>query len=107
MPMNSSTLRLAPPTSAPSMFGFAQKLQPLAHLEYDHPAIVALGLDPNVAESLGIGYAPKGVARGNVVIPVREADGTLRGYLGVQELTFIPKDFETPDNVVPLKSKKA
>jgi DNA primase len=84
-----------------------QKLQPLAHLEYDHPAIVALGLDPAVAESLGIGYAPKGVARGNVVIPVREADGTLRGYLGVQELTFIPKDFETLDNVVPLKREKA
>lgn len=82
-----------------------EKLQPLAYLEFDHPAVVALGLCPTVSEELGIGYAPKGVARGNVVIPVRDENGTLRGYLGVQELTFIPKDFEPPDNVVHLKRK--
>ena len=82
-----------------------EKLQPLPYLEYDHPAVVALDLDPDKAEELGIGYAPKGVARGNVAIPVRDEHGHLHGYLGVQELTFIPKDFQTPENVVPLKRK--
>lgn len=82
-----------------------EKLQPLPYLEHDHPAVEALGLDPAIAEANGIGYAPKGVARGNVVIPVRDSDGNLQGYLGVQELTFIPKDFQPPENVVPLKRK--
>ena len=82
-----------------------EKLQPLPYLEYEHPAVEALGLDPAVAAEHGIGYAPKGVARGNVVIPVRDGHGNLQGYLGVQELTFIAKDFQTPENVVPLKRK--
>jgi len=79
-----------------------EKLQPLQYLEFDHPAVIALGIDAQVAEALGIGYAGKGVARGNVVIPIRDTDGTLKGYLGVTELTFIPKDFQ-PTNIIPLK----
>ena len=78
-----------------------KKLQPLSHLEYDHSALTAQGIDPAIAEDLGIGWATKGVARGNIVIPVRDEKGTLIGYIGCQEMTFVPDDFQT--NVVPIK----
>lgn len=78
-----------------------KKLQPLSHLEYDHPALTAQGIDPAIAEAIGIGWATKGVARGNIVIPVRDEEGTLIGYIGCQEMTFVPDDFQT--NVVPIK----
>lgn len=81
------------------------QLAPLAYLESDHASVVAVGFDPRIAKEFGIVYAPKGVARGNVLIPVREADGTLRGYVGLQEATFLPKDFQPPENVVPFKKK--
>ena len=80
----------------------SKSLQPLEHIEFEHEAVIAIGLDTDVAASLGIGYATKGVARGNVVIPVRDANGVLKGYVGVTELTFIPKDFQ-PSNIIPLK----
>lgn len=82
-----------------------KKLQPLSHLEYDHPALTAQGIDPAIAEELGIGWATKGVARGNIVIPVRDGQGTLIGYIGCQEMTFVPDDFQT--NVVPIGRKSA
>lgn len=82
-----------------------KKLQPLSHLQYDHPALTAQGIDPAVAEDIGIGWATKGVARGNIVIPVRNEQGTLLGYIGCEEMTFVPENFQT--NVVPLNRKTA
>ena len=78
------------------------KLQPLSYLECVHDAVIALGFDPDFCERHGIGYAPKGVVRGSVAIPFRDEHGALLGYFGVQELTYIPADFQ-PSNVVPLK----
>lgn len=78
-----------------------RSLQPLSYLEHDHDAVHAVGLDPEFCKRHGIGYAPKGVVRGSVAIPFRGEDGTLLGYIGVQELTYLPPEF-TP-NVVPLK----
>jgi DNA primase len=85
--------------------GGERKLEPLPYLEFDHEAVQVNNLDPRVAERFGIGFAPKGTARGNVVIPVRDEHGTLHGYIGVQEITFLPKDFQAPENVVPFKKK--
>jgi hypothetical protein len=45
------------------------------------------------------------VARGNVLFPLRDQHGVLHGYIGTQELSFCPKDFELPENVVPLQKK--
>lgn len=67
--------------------GFA----PLTYLEADHPAVEAVGFDPEDAEALGIGYAPRGTMRGTVAIPIRTADGTLAGYLGITEAKLPPK----------------
>lgn len=66
--------------------GFA----PLDYLAHDHEAVVALGFEPDDAERLGIGYAPRGVLRGTVAVPVRLADGTLSGYIGIQDATLPP-----------------
>lgn len=78
-------------------------LKALDYLEPEHEAVLALGINPVVAKRLGIGYAPKGVARGEVLFPIRDEHGTLHGYIGTQELSFIPKDFELPENIVQFK----
>lgn len=80
-------------------------LVPLGYLEPDHDLVVALGFDPAFCKSHGVGYAPRGVCRGSVAIPFRDEHGVLLGYLGVQELTYLPPDFQT--NVVPFAKKRA
>jgi DNA primase len=60
------------------------------YLEHDHGAVEALGLSEGLATALGIGYAPKGILKGRVLIPLRTADGTLAGYAGYSE-TLEPK----------------
>lgn len=67
-----------------------QKLQPLAYLEHDHPAVEAVGFDSEVAKALGVGYAGKGIMRGTVAIPVRDDLGNLLGYVGVTEARLPP-----------------
>lgn len=65
--------------------------RPLDYLEADHPAVEALGMEADDAEALGIGYAPRGVLRGTVAVPVRLEDGTLSGYIGITEAKLPPK----------------
>lgn len=67
-------------------------LKPLEYLEADHPAVEALGFEPEDAERLGVGYAKRGYHRGLVAVPVRTDDGTLVGYVGVTEAK-LPKDW--------------
>jgi DNA primase len=67
-----------------------QKLQPLSYLEADHPAVEAVGFDPDVAKAIGIGYAGKGIMRGCVAVPIRDEHGQLLGYIGVQEARLPP-----------------
>lgn len=71
-----------------------QKLQPLAYLEYEHPAIDAIGFSPEIVNRVGIGYAPKGIMRGTVAVPIRDEQGTLLGYLGITEAR-LPQNFTT------------
>jgi DNA primase len=83
--------------------GGGSKLSPLPYLEPDADMVVALGFDPKFAAEHGIGYAPRGVVRGSVAIPFRDEHGTLLGYFGVQDLTYLPPSFTT--NVVELKKR--
>ena len=78
----------------------SKQLQPLSYLEPDHDAVVAIGFDPEVAKSLGLGYAPRGMLRGTVAVPIRDAHGVLKGYIGIEDAK-LPADFQT--NVVPFK----
>lgn len=65
-------------------------LAPLAYLDSDHPLVEELGFK-DIAKQAGIGYAGKGLMRTCVAIPVRLADGTLVGYLGIKGQVTIPK----------------
>lgn len=79
-----------------------KKLQPLAYLEHDHDAVTAIGFDPEIAKELGIGYAPKGLMRGTVAVPVRDEHGDIRGYIGITDAK-LPPDFM--QNVLPFKKR--
>ena len=66
--------------------GFKQ----LDYLQPDHEAVDALGIEPTDAKRLGIGFAPRGLMRGQVAVPIRLTDGQLVGYIGVTE-AVLPK----------------
>lgn len=60
----------------------ARSLQPLTYLEAGHELVQALGVSPETAAAFGAGYAPKGIMRGRLAIPVRDPSGTLLAYCG-------------------------
>ena len=90
--------------------GADRSFQPLSYLEADHPAVEAVGFDPQTAEALGIGYAKKGIMRGTVAVPVRLPDGTLAGYIGITEARMPPRwhlvQGQEDDVVVPFRKKR-
>ena len=80
-------------------------LKPL-ELEHDHVAVEALGFSAEDAAALGIGYAGRGIMRGFVAIPIRLEDGTLAGYIGVQEIAKLPPRWHgISTTVVPLPKR--
>ncbi len=68
--------------------------KPLDYLQHDHEAVMALGLDPDVALALGLGYAPRGVLKGTVAVPLRNRDGTIAGYIGLTDVEKLPPKWE-------------
>jgi len=70
-----------------------ESFQPLTYLDATHELVIALGFTPEVCEAVGIGFAPKGSMRGNVLIPVRLPTGHLVGYVGVQGEVTLPKEW--------------
>lgn len=58
-------------------------LQPLDYLEAAHAAVQTLGFSEEIARALGVGYAPKGIMRGRVCIPLRTENGKLVAYCGI------------------------
>lgn len=67
---------------------------PLTYLEADHPAVEALGFDAEVAEALALGYAPRGVLKGTVAVPIRKEDGTIAGYIGIEDPVKLPPKWQ-------------
>jgi len=74
----------------------------LTYLDPDHDAVGILGFDAEIARKLGIGYAPKGVLRGKVAIPVRLPNGELFGYIGIDDCV-LPASFRGA-NITELKT---
>jgi len=62
--------------------GAARSLQPLSYLQPDHESIAALGLDEETCVEFGAGYAPKGIMRGRLAIPLHDSNGILVAYCG-------------------------
>lgn len=71
--------------------GSERGFKPLDYLDPEHEAVMAVGIDPDDAAALGIGYAPRGVLRGTVAVPVRNDDGSIAGYIGITEAKLPPK----------------
>lgn len=57
-------------------------LQPLAYLQSAHEAVEALGVESETADHFGAGYAPRGILRGRMAIPIHSAAGELLAYCG-------------------------
>lgn len=49
-------------------------------LTYEHARVQALGLSPERAKELGVGYRNRGVTKNAVLIPIRDNKGKLLGY---------------------------
>jgi len=71
-------------------------------LEAQHEAVQALGVAPETCEHFGAGFAPKGILRGRMAIPIHSKDGLLLAYCGrtvkaeSPTLTF-PNGFQPAD----------
>lgn len=76
-----------------------RELEPLKHLQTDHKDVLTLGLSEETLKHFGAGYAPKGIHRGKLAVPIFEEDGTLVAYVGIdlknKSLAY-PKGYE-PD----------
>lgn len=57
-------------------------LRPLDYLAQEHELVQALGVSRETCEAFGAGYAPKGIMRGRLAIPVHSRDGVLLAYCG-------------------------
>ena len=56
--------------------------QPLTYLEASHEALAGLGVEASTFEAFGAGYAPKGILRGRLAIPIHDRKGSLLAYCG-------------------------
>ena len=59
-----------------------RNLQPLSYLQSAHQSVRSTGLEEETCEQFGAGYAPKGIMRGRLAIPVHDWQGTLIAYCG-------------------------
>jgi DNA primase len=104
VPGNRTIPRNSSPQPQPKQEGAARLLQPLSYLEPEHEAVQTLGISPETAAAFGAGYAPKGILRGRLAIPIHDHDGKLLAYCGrtvkneSPRLTF-PNGFE-PASVI-------
>jgi DNA primase len=58
------------------------KLKPLDYLEGEHELVQALGVSQQTAAHFEAGYAPKGIMRGRLAIPLHDQAGVLLAYCG-------------------------
>ena len=85
--------------------GTSRLLKPLTYLEPDHDLVRALGIEPETCIAFGAGYAPKGIMRGRLAIPIHDwRTGDLIAYCGqtvraeTPSLTF-PNGFDVEASI--------
>ena len=76
-------------------------LKPLDYLQADHETVRALGLSEETAEAFAMGYAPKGILRGRVAVPIRDRAGILLAYCGIATTPEQSPRFLFPSNFDP------
>jgi DNA primase len=57
-------------------------LRPLDYLQATHEAVQTSGVSPETCMQFGAGFAPKGIMRGRLAIPIHDRAGTLLAYCG-------------------------
>jgi hypothetical protein len=62
----------------------------LPYLQPEHPSVTALGIPPEIAKALGLGYSPRGHHKQRVAVPLRLADGQLVGYISLGGDVLLP-----------------
>lgn len=67
-------------------------------LDREHEECQKLNLSADTLKHFGAGYEKKGVARGNVIVQLHDANGVLRGYVGIGKPWF-PSDLTLTDFV--------
>jgi hypothetical protein len=69
----------------------------LKTLDAAHPSLKVLGLSASTIESFGLGYCTKGLQKGRIAIPIRNASGDLVAYAGLlaegRERYLFPPNF--------------
>jgi DNA primase len=96
------------PNSARGKDDGKRTLQPLAYLQSDHEVVEALGLSSETCEHFGAGYAPKGIMRGRLAIPIHDLNGELVAYCGravrdgQRPVLAFPKGFDSSRHVFNL-----
>ncbi|WP_170162557.1 CHC2 zinc finger domain-containing protein [Methylocystis hirsuta] len=93
-----------PRDSSPQPLSGKEGLKPLEYLQPSHEAVQALGVAAETCEHFAAGFAPKGMMRGRLAIPIHDRAGALLAYCGrtVKDETpvlIFPKDFR-PDTVI-------
>ncbi len=81
-----------------------KKLQPLSYLQAEQEGVQALGVSKETLEQFQAGFAPRGILRGRLAIPLRNNTGSLVAYVGralgdEQPKLLFPRDFN-PASVV-------
>jgi hypothetical protein len=78
---------------------------PLDYLEFDYVTVEPSGNEAKTAEAICIGYAPQGMMKEYVAVPVRLPTRKLTGYIGIVE-GKVPKGFHL-SRVVTFSKKTA
>lgn len=95
--------KTAPAAQTPDTDNRLEKVA--ARLVYEHAEVQALGLSPQTAEELMVGYDKRGIMRGRVLIPLYR-DGELAGFMGyakdLEPILKLPGNLTeaSPTNVV-------
>lgn len=74
-----STVRHSSPAPTPTQ---GKELKPLDYLQYTE-AVEGLGISEATCKAWGAGYAPKGIMRGRLAVPIHDRAGKLLAYVGV------------------------
>jgi hypothetical protein len=75
------------------------RLRPLDYLQSVHEAVQGLDVSPETCTHFGAGFAPKGIMRGRLAIPVHDSAGVLLAYCGralhdENPTLLFPRDFD-------------
>ena len=90
--------KLVPSASPERPRNTPKALDPLPYLEAEHELLSSLGIKSDTLKHFGAGYAPKGIMRGRLAIPIREESGVLVAYCGravrgEEPKLIFPKDY--------------